>query len=562
MAIAYGSIGSAGSGSTSISVGYPSGISAGDMLVLCIANKYPTNGPSTPSGWTLATNAQGTGGRGSPGGGSGTVYITVFIKQAVGSESGSLSVTLTSANSSHGVMLRYTKASDAAWTYAAANTAQNTNSVTWDAVLDSDPGIQTADMVLVASAVNANWTFSLEGVTTSGVTYGTAVERYDTGTTTGDDVKLVVSEHPVSTGSSSGNATYVMTSSGSNTVSPAGATVLLRLRTELTESLTISGGPADLSASTEIDESQSYGAGTSTAEAIGTITMAEALTFAGGTSDIAFVDSLVSTFTETLTFDATAEAVESTRFWEESLTENAGTSSMDATHTLNPFEGITFDDPISGLDSVSLISTADDDTLFAGSDFEILETLSANNDILEFVTADITFEINQVVTEVIVLAAGAAQLSLPSDDILRPPVIDDRDWHTYSPNEFPLAEDARKWSVHRPLRVIIATEIEGMPTVTLLEVKDPSEVLLIPFRYDNLATGETISSATVTATVHSGTDATPSAIISGAVTISGSTVTQKIIGGVSGVVYKLRCSATTSASRTLIIPALLPVETF
>lgn len=66
-----------------------------------------------------------------------------------------------------------------------------------------------------------------------------------------------------------------------------------------------------------------------------------------------------------------------------------------------------------------------------------------------------------------------------------------------------------------------------------------------------LAVGETISTQTVTATVYSGTDSSPSSIISGSASASGTKVTQAITGGVVGVVYYLTCSITTSASQTL-----------
>lgn len=67
----------------------------------------------------------------------------------------------------------------------------------------------------------------------------------------------------------------------------------------------------------------------------------------------------------------------------------------------------------------------------------------------------------------------------------------------------------------------------------------------------SLAVGETISSASTAATTYSGTDATPSAIISGAAAISGGQVTQTITGGVVGVTYLLKCSATTSLGYAL-----------
>lgn len=74
-----------------------------------------------------------------------------------------------------------------------------------------------------------------------------------------------------------------------------------------------------------------------------------------------------------------------------------------------------------------------------------------------------------------------------------------------------------------------------------------------------LAIGETISSATVTCTVYSGTDATPSSVISGVATISGTKVTQLVTAGVLGVIYLLTCAATTSAGQILELQAFLPI---
>ena len=69
---------------------------------------------------------------------------------------------------------------------------------------------------------------------------------------------------------------------------------------------------------------------------------------------------------------------------------------------------------------------------------------------------------------------------------------------------------------------------------------------------DQLAVGETISSASVAATVYSGTDASPSSLISGADSISGAEVSQVITGGVAGVTYVLTCTAVTSTSHTIV----------
>jgi len=70
------------------------------------------------------------------------------------------------------------------------------------------------------------------------------------------------------------------------------------------------------------------------------------------------------------------------------------------------------------------------------------------------------------------------------------------------------------------------------------------------FSFD-LAVGETLSSASVAATVYSGTDPAASAIVFGSPAISGGQVTQIIINGVEGVTYLLTCTVTTSAGEVL-----------
>lgn len=99
-----------------------------------------------------------------------------------------------------------------------------------------------------------------------------------------------------------------------------------------------------------------------------------------------------------------------------------------------------------------------------------------------------------------------------------------------------------------------------MSSTIALPRKIDSEDLFIQFDFlSQLASGETISGATVTATLFSGTDGTPSAIISGAASVSGSIVTQKVIDGVVGVIYLLTCTVTTSLSAVKIIQGYLAV---
>lgn len=77
----------------------------------------------------------------------------------------------------------------------------------------------------------------------------------------------------------------------------------------------------------------------------------------------------------------------------------------------------------------------------------------------------------------------------------------------------------------------------------------------------NLAAGETISTAAVTASVYSGNDAAPSNIISGNAIIEGSKVKQVISSGVVGTIYELICEVTTSLGQRLKLAAYQAIQT-
>lgn len=95
---------------------------------------------------------------------------------------------------------------------------------------------------------------------------------------------------------------------------------------------------------------------------------------------------------------------------------------------------------------------------------------------------------------------------------------------------------------------------------TTFEGKLASETVILTFDFTSrLSAAETISSQSVTATVYSGTDASPSAIINGSASASGQKVTQSIIGGTLGVTYLLLCTIETSLSQTLQLAGYLTI---
>lgn len=95
-----------------------------------------------------------------------------------------------------------------------------------------------------------------------------------------------------------------------------------------------------------------------------------------------------------------------------------------------------------------------------------------------------------------------------------------------------------------------------------LRSKDPLEVVPIVFDFGpSLNAGDGLTgTVSVTVTVHEGADGSPSALLSGAATVSGDKVTQKVTGGVAGVSYLVRVSAATTQGLTYVLGAILPVR--
>lgn len=229
--VAYGSIGTGGAGTNSASPTFPA-VSAGNLLVCFVANKYPNNDPDLPTDafggiWVAPSNNQGTGGAGAAGPDSGDVYSTVFVKEATGTETGTLSISVPSGDSTIANIAVFTK-SGGIWSYAACNGGDTTSGTDYSVTGNVDPGVQADDMVVQGTAINsiAATTGSAHAITQSGVTYDAAVEIYDNGTSFGDNVGGKISYHPVSAGLSAGVPTYTMTLA----VAAAGGTVMLRIR--------------------------------------------------------------------------------------------------------------------------------------------------------------------------------------------------------------------------------------------------------------------------------------------------------------------------------------------
>ena len=232
MAIAYKSVGTAtATGATTAIVTYPVGITAGDMIVLGVTNKYPPYVPGTLTGYSAILNGQGSGGAGAAGTDAGTVTVSTFYKVATGSETGAATISVPSANSAGAnVMVFSPTSAQYDWvTPQAGFGADSTGGTSWSITAGSAMDIIVGDIVAVFSGANADaQTYSAETLSMGGISSWTAHnERADTAITGGNDQRLVLSTHVPADGTATTAGTFTMTANG--TLS-AGASVLIRLR--------------------------------------------------------------------------------------------------------------------------------------------------------------------------------------------------------------------------------------------------------------------------------------------------------------------------------------------
>ena len=99
-----------------------------------------------------------------------------------------------------------------------------------------------------------------------------------------------------------------------------------------------------------------------------------------------------------------------------------------------------------------------------------------------------------------------------------------------------------------------------MSSLTIFPSKALLSNIFVDFDFlSALTTGETITGASVLASVFSGTDPTPQNIVVGAATVDGSIVTQEITGGIQGVLYLLNCQIVTSLANIKILQGNLAI---
>lgn len=248
MAVTFQSVGTPSAVTPNPTPSYPISIALGDLLVLLVVNKYPTNGPSTPSGWTLW--GQSSGGAGAAGADSGTVYATVFYKIADGTETGAITVTIASSNSSRAQIGRWTKGATESWGLSVPSIgSSNTPGTAVNVTGDVDPGAIAGDLFIVLGGANTNlYTLNLlPTLAISGCSISNPGGAFmESGGGSGDHVRIFASNHAVMSGTSAGVPSYAASYSGTAGNAPAGGAVIVRARAVPTIASSITGNTGTL----------------------------------------------------------------------------------------------------------------------------------------------------------------------------------------------------------------------------------------------------------------------------------------------------------------------------
>lgn len=248
MAITYqsaGAVATTAAGATTISPAYPTGIIAGDIVVLFVAQKPSVaNGGTvtTPAGWTLLTSLLAAGGYGATlGAGTGNTNLRCYYRVATGILTGTQAVTLATNNVAWAVIQRLTNATGI-WNIA-ASTGSKTTTTTPMAIAAGFVAGAAGDYALSAfSAADNLATYNGEFYTQTGLTYGVAVEVAEPKVTVGNRLGGVVVRASVTAGLSTAGTIALGANIAGTVTNSRGPAIYVRLREVPSVSLTVPSG--------------------------------------------------------------------------------------------------------------------------------------------------------------------------------------------------------------------------------------------------------------------------------------------------------------------------------
>jgi hypothetical protein len=205
MTVAYVSVGTVGTGSTSATAGTPASLATGDGVLLHVVAKPDTATINTPAGWSLVSSVAGGGG--TTGAAVGPTRQATFFREKDAGWTTVPAVSVTSGSACAAIAERWTKDPSKVWDLAGATSTYGSGGTTTNgaATMGSDPGIANGDgLSVLYSSMSVTPTWSAQNVTATGATIGSVTERSEAiETTTGNDVGGMVFTAMCTAGTSS-----------------------------------------------------------------------------------------------------------------------------------------------------------------------------------------------------------------------------------------------------------------------------------------------------------------------------------------------------------------------
>lgn len=236
MAVVFGAIGAADSGTTRCDPSYPSGVNATTSVLYAIvtgrcsvaATAFPA--PTGPDWTSLGQLEDGTGTYGTD---TGTRRVAFFKKNVVtGAETSAQTQAFTfptgdNTSTISATIFRLDKTAGFTISEQFASGADTANGTGYSAISSTSLAWETGDLLCIGVAQNIDTgTQSAQSITASGVTFGTRSNRVGAAVNNGADHRRILDTVPVSSASTTAAATYAYTISAAG----SGPTAFLIVR--------------------------------------------------------------------------------------------------------------------------------------------------------------------------------------------------------------------------------------------------------------------------------------------------------------------------------------------
>lgn len=208
--------------------GAPAGLTATDISILVVEAKNATAGTAvtitTPTGWTPIGSVTNNGTL-APSNDAGSNAVGMYYR--VGTYTAP-SITTTGANSAGAGIVAYATSTGGTWDVSQTTVGSDTTSAANGSITGAaDIGLATGDWAIVGTGLSGDLgSVTAESLTVTGATLGAYSSRINQAVTTGNDSRLLISDWPVTAGTSTAAPAYTWTNNSSLT----GHARILRLR--------------------------------------------------------------------------------------------------------------------------------------------------------------------------------------------------------------------------------------------------------------------------------------------------------------------------------------------